>query len=160
MVILRLQRIGKKKAPHFRLIAQEKTKDPQSRSLEILGWLNPKTKERQIKKERVGYWLSVGAQCTDTVHNLLVDEGILKEGKRKTFKISKKRLERKENKKAENNQEAAADNQENKNEEKEEKGEIKEKNEDEKTKAEEKPSLEAPLEKKEAKQEMPPEISQ
>ena len=96
MVALRLQRIGKKKQPHFRLIAQEKTKDPWDKSLEILGWINPRTKEKKIKKERVEYWLSVGAQPTDTVHNLLVNEGILKAEKVKTFKISKKRKEKKE----------------------------------------------------------------
>lgn len=98
MVVLRLQRIGKKKQPHFRLIAQERAKDPQDRSLEILGWLNPRTKEKQIKKERVEYWLSVGAQCTDTVHNWLVDEGVIKAAKVKTVKISKKRREKIEGK--------------------------------------------------------------
>ncbi len=101
MLTLKLQRIGKKKQPHFRLIAQEKGKNPKSKSVEILGWLNPRTKEKELKKERIEYWLSVGAKATDTVHNLLVSEKILKADKRKTFKISKKRLAKKEKKKKE-----------------------------------------------------------
>ncbi|MFC1622417.1 30S ribosomal protein S16 [Patescibacteria group bacterium] len=99
MVILRLQRIGRKKEPHFRLIAQDKKKDQWDKSIEILGWLNPRSKEKTLKKERVEYWLSVGAQCTDRVHNWLIDEGILKQDKRNTIKISKKRKSKKEGKK-------------------------------------------------------------
>lgn len=98
MLTLKLQRIGKKKEPHFRLIAQEKGKNPKSKSVEILGWLNPRTKEKELKKQRIEYWLSVGAQTTDTVHNLLVSEEILKDKKRKSFKVSKKRLAKKEGK--------------------------------------------------------------
>jgi len=101
MVILRLQRIGKKKEPHFRLIAQEKSKDPHDKSLEILGFVNPRNKERRIKKDKIEKWLSNGAQCTNTVYNLLIDEGIIKGEKRKNFKISKKRLNKKEGKKEE-----------------------------------------------------------
>jgi len=98
MVKLKLQRIGKKKEPHFRLIVQDSKKDPHDKSVEILGWLNPRTKEKQIKKERVEYWLSKGAQPTDTVHNLLVSAEIIKDKKRKTFTISKKRREKMESK--------------------------------------------------------------
>lgn len=95
MVILRLQRIGRKKAPHFRLIAQDKKKDQWDKSIEILGWKNPRSKEQSLKKDRIEYWLSVGAQCTDTVHNWLINEGIIKEDKkRKSIKISKKRAEK------------------------------------------------------------------
>lgn len=94
MVVLRLQRLGKKKEPHFRLIAQEESKNPQDKALEILGWLNPRTKERKIKRDRLTYWLSVGAQATATVHNLLVSEGIIKGPKVKAIKISKKRQEK------------------------------------------------------------------
>ncbi|MBU4360793.1 30S ribosomal protein S16 [Candidatus Parcubacteria bacterium] len=98
MLTFKLQRIGKKKEPHFRLIVQEKGKDPHDKSVEILGWLNPRTKEKELKKERIEYWLSVGAQATDTVHNLLVSENILKADKKKTFKISKKRASKKKGK--------------------------------------------------------------
>ncbi len=91
MLTLKLQRLGKSKEPFFRLIVQEKAKNPQSKALEILGWLNPRTKKRELKKERIAYWLSVGAQTTATVHNLLVRDGLIKGPKMKTVKISQKR---------------------------------------------------------------------
>ena len=94
MVKLKLQRIGRKKTPHFRIIVQESSKDPWDKTNEILGWINPRSKEKDIKKERVEYWLSVGAQPTDTVRNLLINEGIIKGDKAKTVKISKKRAEK------------------------------------------------------------------
>jgi len=52
--------------------------------VEVLGFLNPLTKEKQLKTERIKYWLSVGAQPSDTIHNLLVSEKII-EGKMKKF---------------------------------------------------------------------------
>lgn len=99
MVSIRLQRIGRKKLPHFRLIVQDKQKDPWDKSLEILGSMNPRTKEVSLKKERIEYWLSVGAQCTNTVNNLLIEQGIIKGKKAKTITISKKRAAKKEGKK-------------------------------------------------------------
>ena len=100
MVRIKLQRIGKKKEPHFRLIVQEKAKDPHNKSIEIIGWLNPRSKEKDIKKDRAEYWLSVGAQPTDSVYNLFVAEGIIKGDKKKTFTVSKKRQSKIDSKKA------------------------------------------------------------
>ncbi len=89
MVVLRLQKIGKKGQAQFRLLAQDKRKDPQDKSLEILGFLNPHTKESKFKEERVKYWLAQGAQPTATVHNLLIDKNILSTAKVKTAKLKK-----------------------------------------------------------------------
>jgi len=94
MVSLRFQRIGRKKEAHFRLIAQDKTKDPHDKSLEILGFRNPRSKETELKTDRIKYWLSVGAVTTPSVHNLLVDQKIIEGDKIKTVKISKKRGEK------------------------------------------------------------------
>ena len=55
----------------------EKRKDPWGKFLEDLGYYNPFTKKKDFKKERIKYWLSKGAQLSDTVHNLLVDEKII-----------------------------------------------------------------------------------
>lgn len=104
MVKLKLQRIGRKKTPHFRLIVQESSKDPWDKSNEILGWINPRSKEKELKKERIEYWLSVGAQPTDTVQNLLINEGIIKGDKSKTINISKKRAEKLASKDADKSQ--------------------------------------------------------
>lgn len=83
MLKIRLQRTGKKNQPFFRIVVTEKKNPPRGgRSLEMLGFLNPRTKEKQIKAERVKYWLSVGAQPSDRVHNLLVKEGVIKADKK------------------------------------------------------------------------------
>ena len=74
MLMLRLQRVGKIKQPSYRLIISEKVRDTQHGSLEILGTFNPLGKEAAftVKEDRVKYWLSVGAQASPTVHNLLL----------------------------------------------------------------------------------------
>ena len=91
MLAIRLSRKGKKKQPTYRLIVNEKAKDPWGNYLENLGTYNPKTKELNLKADRIKYWLSKGAQPSNTVWNILVDKGIV-EGKKKTVtKLSAKR---------------------------------------------------------------------
>ena len=77
MLVLKLQRIGKKHQAHFRLIVGEKHTKLNGRQLEYLGWYNPNTNQMEFKKERVLHWLNHGAQKTDTVHNLLLAAGII-----------------------------------------------------------------------------------
>ena len=83
MLTLRLQRIGKKKFPTYRLIVSEKGRDTQDNYLENLGTLNPHVKEKAalLNADRIKYWLGKGAQTSNTVNNLLVSMGI-KEGKK------------------------------------------------------------------------------
>jgi small subunit ribosomal protein S16 len=103
MVSIRLQRIGRRKQPYFRVVAQDKTKDPWDKSLDILGTLNPRTKEVTLNEERIKYWISVGAQPTERLHNLFVDKKIIEGKKVKTIKISQKRAAKiAEKKEAEN----------------------------------------------------------
>ncbi len=94
MVTLKFQRIGKKKQAFFRLIVQDKRKDPQDKALEILGWYNPRTKEKKLENERIKYYLAQGAEATPTVNNLLIDVGLLTGPKLKTFKISRQRKDK------------------------------------------------------------------
>ena len=91
MLTFKFQRIGKKKQAHFRLIIQEKSKNPKSNVLEILGWYNPRSKAKEFKTERIQYWLAKGALATPTVRNLFIDSGLIQESKVKTVKMSKKR---------------------------------------------------------------------
>lgn len=93
--MIRLSRVGKKKQPSYRLIISEKTKDPWGNALEILGFYNPRTEPSTVnlKKERIQYWLSKGAQTSATVHNLLVNEKILTGSKVKASKIKKSKKE-------------------------------------------------------------------
>lgn len=93
MLMIRLQRMGKTKRPTYRLIVSPKHKDTQAGQLEILGNYDPvqKNKVVNIKKDRVEYWLSVGAQTSPTVNNLLVNAGIITAPKQKSVFFSKKR---------------------------------------------------------------------
>lgn len=94
MLTIKLSQTGKTNKKMFRLIISEKSRDPYGRALEILGSYNPHTKELLAKSDRINYWLSKGAQMTNTVNNLLVEKKII-EGKKvvasKPGKVSEKR---------------------------------------------------------------------
>lgn len=72
-VRLRLQRFGAAKDPYYRLVAIPRHKARNGRFLEILGTYNPTAEPDEVKlhSERVEYWLSVGAEPTDTVRSLV-----------------------------------------------------------------------------------------
>lgn len=95
MLAIKLSQTGKTNKKMFRLIISEKSRDPYGDALEILGSYNPHSKELAVKADRVNYWISKGAQMTDTVNNLLVEKKII-EGKKtvasKPGKASEKRL--------------------------------------------------------------------
>lgn len=79
MLRIRFVRTGKNNQPFFRIVLIDKKSPPRGgKPLESLGFYNPLTKEKNIKKDRILHWISKGAQPSDTVHNLLVKEGILK----------------------------------------------------------------------------------
>ncbi len=84
MLTIRLSRVGKKKQPEYRLVISEKTKDSWGDALEYLGHFNPRTNPATVNFniERIKYWLSKGAQVSDTVKNILIDQKIL-EGEKK-----------------------------------------------------------------------------
>lgn len=155
MLSIRLSRIGKKKQPHYRIVVLPHTKDPWGDYIELLGSYNPRSKEVTLKKERIEYWISVGAQPSDTVHNILVSEGVIKADKRKASNLGKKfkaKMKDEEEKKA---KEAAALRQaqdDNKEAEKEEakapKEEAAEETPAQEPKAEETPATEEKVEEK------------
>lgn len=84
MLTIRLSRVGKKKQPEYRLVISEKTKDPWGDALEYLGHFNPRTNPATVNfnVERIKYWLSKGAQVSDTVKNILIDQKILESEKK------------------------------------------------------------------------------
>ncbi len=88
MLAIRLQRIGKTKRPTYRLVVSDKQKDLYGTQLEIVGHYNPiaQPKGIVIKADRVKYWLSVGAQPSATVHNLLVSQKIVDSKKVKAWR--------------------------------------------------------------------------
>lgn len=77
MLVIRFQRVGRRNDPAFRIVVTEKRSKPKSGGLEILGSYHPKTKENTLKRERILYWLSKGAQASPTVHNLLISKGLI-----------------------------------------------------------------------------------
>lgn len=90
MLMIRLARKGKIKQPTYRLIVSEKTKDTFGTFLEELGYYNPRSKEIQLKTDRIKYWLSKGAQTSPTIHNLLLDQKVIEGKKVKASKSKKK----------------------------------------------------------------------
>ena len=95
MLKIRLQRTGRKNDPHFRLIVTESARKPKTTQFsEIIGTYNVKAGIFEAKKDRVSHWMSVGAQVTPTVHNLLITKGVLT-GK-KINVLPKKTVQKKE----------------------------------------------------------------
>ena len=77
MVRLRLRRIGAKKQPSYRVVAADKEAPRDGRFLEILGHYNPRTEPSTItlQEDRIFYWLSVGAQPSESVARLFKQMG-------------------------------------------------------------------------------------
>lgn len=93
MLVIRLSRVGRKKLPMYRVLVQEKGRDPWGAHVEIVGHMNPHTNPATLtlKEDRVKHWLDNGAQPSDTVWNLLVEKGLVKGEKKNKITISKKR---------------------------------------------------------------------
>lgn len=78
MLKIRLQRIGRKNDPSFRIVVTDSRKGPKSgKYVELLGSYNPRQNSLNIKGERVSHWILNGAQVSGTVHNILIKEGII-----------------------------------------------------------------------------------
>ena len=73
MLMIRLARVGARKQPHYRVVVIEKDRARNGRSVEVVGTYNPRTNPAsvQIKRDRVDYWTSKGAQLSETVGKLL-----------------------------------------------------------------------------------------
>lgn len=79
-VKLRLKRMGSKQSPFYRIVATDSRSPRDGRFIETIGYYNP-TKQPAIVKvdsELALKWLGNGAQPSDTVRNILSQEGVLK----------------------------------------------------------------------------------
>lgn len=97
MVKIRLTRTGKKNAPSYRVVVVPQREKRDSKFLEIVGHFSPLKKVAEVKEERVKYWLSVGAQPSDTVRAILEKKGLIEPSKvKRTYskKPGKKATER------------------------------------------------------------------
>ncbi len=79
MLRIRLRRTGKKKQPQYRLVVADQRAPRDGKFVEIVGHYNPRSNPKAlvVKEERIKYWLSVGAQPSETVHRLLHKEGLI-----------------------------------------------------------------------------------
>ena len=90
MLNIRLQRIGKRGQAYFRVVILEHTSRVKGKYLELLGNYNPHQKVLNVKKDRIEYWVSKGAQVSPTVNNLLVNYKIWDKPKMQSWKPKKK----------------------------------------------------------------------
>lgn len=90
MLMIRLQRIGKKKQAHFRVVLQEHTQKTKGQFIELLGSYNPHEKKLTANRERVEYWLGKGAQISSTVNNLMTNYKVWDRPKVQSWKPKKK----------------------------------------------------------------------
>ena len=79
-VKIRLKRMGMKKKPFYRVVVADVASPRDGRFIEEIGYYNPMTQPADIKVdgERAKYWLTCGAQPTDTVRVLLKKIDVLK----------------------------------------------------------------------------------
>ena len=104
MLKIRLQRIGRKNDPSFRVVLTDSKNSAKSgKFLEILGTYNPKAankKERtNFVNDRIKHWLSKGVKLSDTMHNFLVSDKVI-EGKKVNVLPKKKPTQKKKELKA------------------------------------------------------------
>ena len=84
MLKIRLQRVGRKHEPSFRLVLTDSKNGPKSgKYQEVLGWYDVRrdNKAEQFEIARIKYWMSKGAKLSLTLHNFLITQKVI-EGKK------------------------------------------------------------------------------
>lgn len=73
MLVIRLTKMGKKGEAKYRVIVKEKRDRRDGNAVELLGWVEKTAKgtKMELKKDRIAYWKSVGAQMSATVQKLI-----------------------------------------------------------------------------------------
>jgi len=78
---IRLRRMGAKKAPFYRVVVADTRSPRDGKNIEEIGYYNPIANKNavslKINAERALYWLSTGAQPSETVKALLKKAGVL-----------------------------------------------------------------------------------
>ena len=78
MLMMRLQRVGRKNDPSFRIVVTDKRTGPKSdKHVDRLGSYHPRQNRVQLDPEKAKDWLSKGVQPSDTVHNILVSQKVI-----------------------------------------------------------------------------------
>ena len=79
MIKLRLRRMGSAKRPSYRIVVAHSPSPRDGRFIETVGYYDPITQPATVKinEERARHWLSVGAQPSDTVRDILRRAGLV-----------------------------------------------------------------------------------
>ena len=97
MLKIRLQRIGRKNDPAFRVVLTDSKNSTKSgKFLELLGTYNPKAGETKFDSERIKHLMSFGAKLSDTMHNFLVHQNVISGKKINVLPKKKPTVKRKE----------------------------------------------------------------
>lgn len=91
MTKIRLARFGSRHQPHYRIVVADSRSRRDGRFIETLGSFDPKAGTVQLNAERAEYWISVGAQPTNTTISLLTKGGV-----KHSFEVAKKPFQKKE----------------------------------------------------------------
>jgi small subunit ribosomal protein S16 len=79
MLMMRLQRVGRKNDPSYRIVVTDKRTGPKSdKHVDRLGSYNPKMNHIQIDADKAKEWLAKGVQPSATMHNLLISQKVIK----------------------------------------------------------------------------------
>lgn len=93
MLMLRLQRVGRKHNPYFRVVVTDRQNSTKSgRFLEVIGSYDARKGLRVINADRAKHWLSKGAKPTVTIHNMLVDKKVISGKKLSAVRFPKKEV--------------------------------------------------------------------
>ena len=78
MLKIRLQRVGRINIPTFRVVLTDSKNSTKSgKFLEVLGSYDPVNDVKEIKTDRVKYWISKGAKLSDTIHNWFIEKKVI-----------------------------------------------------------------------------------
>jgi len=93
MLIIRLQRVGRKNDPSFRVVLVDHRQAAKTgKVIEVLGSHDARSDRTELKGEQIKSWISQGAQVSPTVNNLLVKKGVIAG---KTLNVSTTKLGKK-----------------------------------------------------------------
>jgi len=84
-VRIRLKRMGRRHKPSYRVAVVDGRRARDSKVIEEVGSFDPmvtdESRQTTLKADRIQYWISVGAQPSDTVRRMLVKHGVIEGGK-------------------------------------------------------------------------------
>lgn len=91
MLTIRFTRKGRKNQPFYRVVVIDKKRASKGgRAVEEVGFVDPLTKKKSLEKDRILHWIKMGAQPSDSIHNLLVAEKIISGEKISKFSVTKR----------------------------------------------------------------------